>query len=59
MLNYKNNLIKKLIGLSIFNRPFFLMYITMGQVEGEQLQFSLQEVWKDQIFSNPLLQVLI
>lgn len=54
----KGNLIKKLVGLSIFQSAVFLMYISMGKVEGATAPI-LQKGIPDQIYSNPLPQVLI
>ena len=54
----KSNLIKKLIGLSIFQSAVFLLYITMGKVEGGTAPI-LQADGAEQLFSNPLPQVLI
>ena len=54
----KTNLIKKLIGLSLFQSAVFLMYITMDKVEGGTAPI-IQAGAEDQIFSNPLPQVLI
>ena len=54
----KVNLIKKLIGLSIFQSAVFLMYITMDKVEGGTAPI-IQKGLENQIFSNPLPQVLI
>ncbi len=54
----KHNLIKKLIGLSIFQSAVFLMYITMDKVEGGTAPI-IQPDLPDQIYSNPLPQVLI
>ncbi len=54
----KHNLIKKLLGLSIFQSAVFLLYITMGKVEGGTAPI-LQAVLADKPFSNPLPQVLI
>lgn len=54
----KGNLVKKLIGLSIFQSAVFLMYITMDKVEGGTAPI-IQKGVEDQIFSNPLPQVLI
>ncbi|KAA1189506.1 cation:proton antiporter subunit C [Pseudohalioglobus sediminis] len=54
----KNNLIKKLIGLSIFQSAVFLLYITMDKVEGGTAPI-IQAGVENQIFSNPLPQVLI
>jgi len=52
------NLIKKLIGLSIFQSAVFLLYITMDKVEGGTAPI-IQEGVADQVYSNPLPQVLI
>ncbi len=54
----KINLVKKLIGLSIFQSAVFLMYITMDKVEGGTAPI-IQKGVEDQVFSNPLPQVLI
>ena len=54
----KGNLIKKLIGLSIFQSAVFLMYITMDKVEGGTAPI-IQKGMEGQVFSNPLPQVLI
>ena len=54
----KSNLIKKLLGLSIFQSAVFLLYITMDKVEGGTAPI-IQKGATDQIFSNPLPQVLI
>ncbi len=54
----KTNLIKKLLGLSIFQSAVFLMYISMDKVEGGTAPI-LQLHIPDQIYSNPLPQVLI
>lgn len=54
----KRNLIKKLLGLSIFQSAVFLLYITMDKVEGGTAPI-FQDGVTNQIFSNPLPQVLI
>ena len=54
----KRNLIKKLIGLSIFQSAVFLLYITMGKVDGGTAPIIQADV-ANQVFSNPLPQVLI
>jgi len=54
----KINLVKKLIGLSIFQSAVFLMYITMDKVEGGTAPI-IQKGMENQIYSNPLPQVLI
>jgi len=53
----KRNLVKKLIGLSLFQAAVFLLYITMGKIDG-----GTAPIFSDTgpaIFSNPLPQVLI
>ena len=54
----KTNLVKKLIGLSIFQSAVFLMYITMDKVEGGTAPI-IQKGVENQVYSNPLPQVLI
>ena len=54
----RGNLIKKLLGLPIFQSAVFLMYITMDKVEGGTAPIIKPGV-PDQIYSNPLPQVLI
>ena len=54
----KVNLVKKLIGLSIFQSAVFLLYITMDKIEGGTAPI-LQAHNTDQLYSNPLPQVLI
>lgn len=52
----KPNLVKKLIGLSLFQAAVFLLYITMGNVEGASAPIF---GYGAETFSNPLPQVLI
>lgn len=53
----KLNLVKKLIGLSLFQAAVFLLYITMGKIDGGTAPiFSASTTG---VFSNPLPQVLI
>ncbi len=54
----KPNLMKKLLGLGIFQAAVFLLYITMDKVEGGTAPI-IQAGVVDQIYSNPLPQVLI
>ncbi len=54
----KLNLIKKLIGLSLFQAAVFLLYISMGKVEGGTAPIFIDGA-TDQLYSNPLPQVLI
>ena len=52
----KRNLVKKIIGLNIFQISVFLLYITMGNVEGASAPIY---GYGAMTFSNPLPQVLI
>lgn len=54
----KLNLIKKLIGLSIFQAAVFLLYITMSKVEGGTAPI-FRKGAEEALYSNPLPQVLI
>jgi len=54
----KGNLIKKLLGLAIFQSAVFLMYITMDKIEGGTAPI-IQNGADGQLYSNPLPQVLI
>ena len=54
----KVNLVKKLIGLSIFQSAVFLLYITMSKVSGGTAPIFRENV-TDVLYSNPLPQVLI
>ena len=54
----RGNLIKKLLGLAIFQSAVFLMYITMDKVEGGTAPIIKADA-VDQLYSNPLPQVLI
>ncbi len=54
----KPNMIKKLLGLSIFQAAVFLLYITMDKVDGGTAPI-IQPGVVDAIYSNPLPQVLI
>jgi multicomponent Na+:H+ antiporter subunit C len=51
-----NNLIKKLIGLGIFQSSVFFLYITMGKVFGGTAPIVVEG---GAIYSNPLPHVLI
>ncbi len=52
----RGNLIKKVIGLNIFQTSVFLLYITMGKVRGGTAPI-LDD--RFEIYSNPLPSVLI
>jgi len=51
------NLVKKLVGLSIFQTSVFLFYITLGRVSGGTAPILTDAV--DTVYSNPLPHVLI
>ncbi|MEM8769498.1 MAG: cation:proton antiporter subunit C [Pseudomonadota bacterium] len=59
----KVNLIKKLIGLSLFQSAVFLLYITMGRIEGGTAPIYKAEAYLAEtitgLYANPLPQVLI
>ena len=51
------NLVKKLVGLSIFQTSVFLFYITLGRVSGGTAPILTDAT--DMLYSNPLPHVLI
>ncbi|MBY5991206.1 cation:proton antiporter subunit C [Ferrimonas balearica] len=52
----QGNLVKKLMGLSLFQTSVFILYISMGNVEGGTAPILEPEYG---LFSNPLPHVLI
>ena len=56
MVIARANLIKKLVGLNIFQTSVFLLYITMGKVEGGTAPILDPRF---EVYSNPLPSVLI
>ena len=52
----RGNLVKKIIGLNIFQTSVFLLYISMGKVKGGTAPIVAEGV---EIYSNPLPHVLI
>lgn len=54
----RTNIIKSLIGLTIFQAAVFLLYISMDKIDGGTAPIILEGV-ENQIFANPLPQVLI
>ena len=54
----RDNLVKKLLGLSVFQAAVFLLFISMGKVQDGTAPIVLDGNW-DAVFSNPLPQVLI
>lgn len=57
----RGNLVKKLMGLSIFQTSVFIFYISMGKIEGGTAPILFYPVYEEQtaVFSNPLPHVLI
>ncbi len=53
----RTNLIKKMIGLSLFQAAVFLFYITMGKIEGGTAPILIED--PTTVYSNPLPHVLI
>jgi multicomponent Na+:H+ antiporter subunit C len=50
------NMVKKIVGLNVFQVSVFLLYITMGKIEGGTAPILLD---KPTVYSNPLPHVLI
>jgi multicomponent Na+:H+ antiporter subunit C len=50
------NLVKKVVGLSVFQTAVFILYISFGKVDGGTAPIASDAV---QIYSNPLPHVLI
>ena len=51
-----NNLIKRLVGLSVFQTSVFILYISMGKISGGTAPIVAQGM---KYYSNPLPHVLI
>ena len=52
----RGNLVKKIIGLNIFQASVFLLYISMGKIEGGTAPIIADGA---RVYSNPLPHVLI
>ena len=52
----RGNLVKKLVGLNIFQASVFILYITMGKVAGGTAPIIAEGF---EVYSNPLPHVLI
>ncbi|MGH6913601.1 MAG: cation:proton antiporter subunit C [Geminicoccales bacterium] len=52
----RGNLIKKLVGLNVFQASVFILYITMGKVKGGTAPIIAEGI---EVYSNPLPHVLI
>ncbi len=53
----RGNLIKKIVGLNIFQTSMFILYISMGKVAGGTAPIVVEG--SDAVYSNPLPHVLI
>ena len=53
----QNNLVKKLVGLAIFQTSVFLFYISVGKIAGGTAPILVKA--DDTLYSNPLPHVLI
>ncbi|MEX2582474.1 MAG: cation:proton antiporter subunit C [Gemmatimonadota bacterium] len=53
----RGNMVKVLVGLSIFQTSVFIFYISLGKVEGGTAAILLDD--PDVVYSNPLTSVLI
>jgi len=54
----RGNLVKKIIGLNIFQTSVFILYITMGKITGGTAPIFV-EGGENVIYSNPIPHVLI
>ena len=61
IVSAKGNLVKKIVGLNIFQTSVFMLYISMGKIAGGTAPiFPLDlKVDPDTLYSNPLPHVLI
>lgn len=56
----RGNLVKKIVGLNIFQTSVFLLYISMGKVRGGTAPIIVEAVGGvEPVYSNPLPHVLI
>ena len=58
----RGNLVKKLIGLAIFQTSVFMLYISMGKVAGGTAPILVQdhgEIVEGVLYSNPIPHVLM
>jgi multicomponent Na+:H+ antiporter subunit C len=54
----RGNLVKKLIGLNIFQTSVFMLYISMGKITGGTAPILIDGA-EDVVYSNPIPHVLI
>ncbi|MDQ2092167.1 cation:proton antiporter subunit C [Marimonas arenosa] len=57
----KGNLVKKIVGLNVFQTSVFMLYISMGKVTGGTAPIfpTDMQIDPDTVYSNPLPHVLI
>ena len=58
----RGNLVKKIVGLNVFQTSVFMLYISMGKVAGGTAPIfpvKLDKIDPDVVYSNPLPHVLI
>ncbi len=55
----RNNLVKKLIGLSVLQASVILLYVTMGKVKGGTAAILVEGATEPVIYSNPIPHVLM
>lgn len=53
----RGNLVKKIVGLNVFQTSVFMLYITMGKVRGGTAPIFTEN--PQEVYSNPLPHVLI
>lgn len=55
----RGNMVKTIIGLNIFQISVFLLYISMGKVDGGTAPIIPKDAPEEMVYSNPLPGVLI
>ncbi len=55
----RDNLVKKLMGLTIFQVAVIMFYVAMGKVRGGTAPIIIEGAPPDQLYSNPLPHVLM
>jgi len=55
----RGNMVKTIVGLNVFQTSVFLLYITMGKIEGGTAPILLEGGDETVVYTNPLPSVLI
>lgn len=55
----RNNLVKKMIALSVLQASVILLYVTMGKVEGGTAAILVEGATEPVVYSNPIPHVLM